>query len=270
MLRIHLYLFIILACVEEDGVQRELEGQVALVTGSARRLGKAIALELARAGSDILIHYGSTAEEVVAETLNELKQCEVRAEAKQADLSQAEASEDLVQCAVERWGRLDILVNSAAIFQKRELMEVTRQDWERTLAINLSAPFFLSQAAARIMKQNGRGTIIHLGDYGSLQPWPNYAHHGISKAALIMLTRTSALSLAPEIRVNAVIPGPVLRPEQMAEEAWSKISQSPPLAWGGDERSVAKAVRFLACHPAITGAVLPVDGGHSLTPPKWR
>lgn len=247
---------------------RELEGQVALVTGSARRLGKEIALELARAGSDILIHYGSTAKEIVAETLNEMKQNHVRAEAKQADLSKNEEIGGLVQRAVERWGRLDILVNSAAIFQKRSFMEVTQRDWERTLAINLSAPFFLTQAAARIMKQNGRGTIINLGDYGSLQPWPLYAHHGISKAALIMLTRTTALSLAPEIRVNAVIPGPVLRPEDMSEEAWSRISQKAPLAWGGDAQSVAKAVRFLASHTAITGAVLPVDGGHTLTTPK--
>ena len=246
---------------------RELRDQVALVTGSARRLGKEIALELARAGCDILIHYGATAPETVQETLGELEKFEIRSVAKQADLSRVEEIESLTRTAVEHFGRLDILVNSAAIFQRRNFMAVSRQDWEQTLAINLSAPFFLTQEAAKIMKQNSGGSIINIGDYGSLQPWPQFPHHGISKAALIMLTRTSALSLAPEIRVNAIIPGPVLRPDDMEAKSWSNITQDTPLGWGGNAQSVAKAVRFLVSETAITGAIIPIDGGQSLTPP---
>lgn len=246
---------------------RDLSGRVALITGSARRLGKEIALELARAGSDILIHYGSTPLETVHETVAELRALDIHAEATQADLAQGQEINHLVRSAINHFGRLDILVNSAAIFQRRDFLDITREDWERTLAINLSAPFLLTQAAARVMQENASGVIINIGDYGSLQPWPRYPHHGICKAALMMLTRTSALSLAPEIRVNAVIPGPVLRPDDMSEQAWSKICASTPLGWGGSGESISKAVRYLASEDAITGAVISVDGGHSLVAP---
>ena len=246
---------------------QELSGRVALVTGSARRLGKEIALELARAGCDVLAHYGSTAKATVHETLAELRALGSQAQAAKADLVDGAEIDGLIGAAEEHFGRLDILINSAAIFQQRELMAITREEWERTLAVNLSAPFLLTQAAARIMRRNAGGVIINIGDYGSLQPWPRYPHHGISKAALLMLTRTSALSLAPDIRVNAVIPGPVLRPDTMSEETWARICAGAPLGHGGDSAAVARAVRYLASETAITGAVLPVDGGHNLVAP---
>ena len=246
---------------------RELSDHVALVTGSARRLGKEIALELAKAGCNILLHYGTSAPATVQDTLRELEKFEISSVAKQADLSRVEEIKSLIRSAVEHFGRLDILVNSAAIFQRRNFLDVTREDWEQTLAINLRAPFFLTQEAAKIMKRNSSGSIINIGDYGSLQPWPQFPHHGISKAALIMLTRTSAVSLAPEIRVNAIIPGPVLRPDDMDVQSWSKITQNTPLGWGGNAQSVAKAVRYLVSETAISGAIIPIDGGQSLTPP---
>ena len=246
-----------------------LRDHVALVTGSARRLGKAIALELARSGCHILIHYGSSKPETVQETLRELDQFGISTVAKQANLAKAEEIAPLIRFASKHFGRLDILVNAAANFQRRNFQAVSQQDWEQTLAINLSAPFYLTQEAAKIMKRDSGGAIINIGDYGSLQPWPQFPHHGISKAALVMLTRTSALALAPEIRVNAIIPGPVLRPEAMAAGDWSKITQSSPLGWGGNSQSIAKAVRFLVSETAITGAIIPVDGGHSLTPPSF-
>ena len=246
---------------------RELSGRVALVTGSARRLGKEIALELARAGCDILIHYGSTAEATVHATLADLRALNIQARAAQADLAVGAEIDRLISAAQDHFGRLDILVNSAAVFQQREFMAITPEEWERTLAVNLSAPFLLTQAAARIMRRNASGVIINIGDYGSLQPWPRYPHHGISKAALLMLTRTSALSLAPNIRVNAVVPGPVLQPDNMSDETWARICTSAPLGHGGDSAAIARAVRYLASERAITGAILPVDGGHSLVAP---
>lgn len=248
----------------------ELSGRVALVTGSAHRLGKAIALELARAGCDLLVHYHHSPPEQVSETLAELRAMGHRAHAFQADLARRAQALQLIEAADRHFGRLDILVNSAAIFQQRELLAITAAEWEETLAVNLSAPFYLTQAAARLMQRGAGGVIIHIGDYGSLQPWPRYPHHGVSKAALLMLTRTSALCLAPSIRVNAVIPGLALKPAAMSEAAWAKMRDSAPLGDsndGNEAAAVARAVRYLAGESSITGAILPVDGGHSLSAP---
>ena len=247
---------------------RTLHGRVALVTGGARRLGKAINLELARAGCDLLLHYGNTPAKQVAETLAEIRGFGVQAKALQANLVDITTCYSLLQAVEAQFGRLDYLVNNAANFQRRDLLAVTREDWDETLAINLSAPFFLTQAVAPLLRRGGGGAIINIGDYGSLQPWPRYPHHGMSKAALLMLTRTSALSLAPQIRVNAILPGPILKPENMSEQNWQDILASTPLGNGGSAAVVARALRFLLEEPTITGAALTVDGGHSLLGPQ--
>jgi glucose 1-dehydrogenase len=245
----------------------DLTEQVALVTGGAHRVGKAIALELARRGADILVHYGGSAQ-AATETVREIKSLGVNAFAAQADLRKPEDIEKLFTALREQFGHLHILVNSAANFQQRELLEVTLQEWQETMAINLTAPFLCTQAAAAMMRENDPpgGVIINILDKGVLKPWPKYAHHGVSKAALWMLTQVSAVSLGPDIRVNAVIPGAVMKPAGgMSDEDWTKLGKRVPLKRTGSAEDVARAVAYLSSEDFVTGVALPVNGGEHLT-----
>ena len=241
-------------------------GQVALVTGGARRVGEAIALELAAGGADVLVHYHSSGRDSVEATLNAIRAHGVRAFAQQADLGQEEGVERLFAGLRQHFDRLDILVNSAALFQQRRLHEVSLEDWERTMAVNLRAPFLCTQAAARMMgaQRPPGGVIINLLDRGVDGPWQAYAHHGVSKAALWALTQVSALELAPAIRVNAVIPGPVLPSAGMSAGRWQAVTEATPLGRGGSAQDVARAVRFLATADYVTGEALRVNGGEHL------
>lgn len=246
----------------------DLTGQVALVTGAAHRVGRAIAVELAAAGAHILVHYHSATPEQVAETLQAIRDRGVRAQAVQADLSQPEAISQLFEAVQAHFGTVHILVNSASTFQRRSLLEVTLADWEQTLAVNLTAPFLCTQAAARLMQANdpAGGVIINISDRGADSPWPEYAHHGISKAGLLALSQTSALSLGPAIRVNTVIPGPVMKPagRPMTDEGWAAIGEETILKKTGDSEDVARAVVYLAGESFVTGAVIHVNGGEHL------
>ncbi|MBE0689445.1 MAG: SDR family oxidoreductase [Anaerolineae bacterium] len=249
-------------------MQIELQEQVALVTGSAHRVGKAIALELARRGVHLLVHYHSTAEEDVKETLREIKSFGVDAFAVQADISQPEAIDHVFDELHERYGRLNILVNSAATFQKRTLMEVTLAEWEETLRTNLTAPMLCTQAAVRMMRENAPsgGCIVNICDKGAIEPWPAYASHGISKAALHMLSQVSAVTFGPEnIRVNAIIPGKVLKPPDYSDEAWEKGAQNVPLRRSGTAEDVARAVTYLCSEDWLSGVTIRIDGGEYLT-----
>lgn len=245
----------------------DLTEQVALVTGGAHRVGKAIALELARRGADILVHYGTSAE-AATETVREIKSLGVDAFSVQADLRTQAGVESIFTALQEHFGELHILVNSAANFQQRELLEVSLEDWQETMAINLTAPFLCTQAAAAIMRANDPpgGVIINILDKGVIQPWPKYAHHSVSKAGLWMLTQVSAVSLGPDIRVNAVIPGPVMRPagKKMTDAEWAKVGERNPLKRTGTPEDVARAVAYLASEDFITGAAIPVNGGEHL------
>lgn len=245
----------------------ELVEQVALVTGGAHRVGKAIAIELARRGADVLIHYNSSAA-AATETVREIKSLGVNAFAVQADISTQEGIETVFSALREQFGRLNVLVNSAANFQQRELLEVSLSEWQETLAINLTAPFLCTQAAAALMRENdpSGGAIINILDKGAIEPWPKYAHHSVSKAALWMLTQVSAASLGPDIRVNAVIPGPVMKPAgtDMTEKEWEALGQKTPLGRVGTPEDVARAVAYLASEDYVTGSVVHVNGGEHL------
>lgn len=242
----------------------DLTDQVALVTGGAHRVGKAIALELARRGAHILVHYGTSAEEAT-ETVREIKSLGVDAFPVQADISQPDGVETVFAALRENFGKLHILVNSAANFQQRDLLDVTLGDWQQTLAINLTAPFLCTQAAAAMMRQNdpSGGVIINILDKGALEPWPRYPHHGVSKAGLWMLTQVTAASLGPDIRANAVVPGPVMKPAgtNMNDAEWAKIGQRTPLQRTGSAEDVARAVAYLAAEDYVNGALIHVNGG---------
>ncbi|GAB4544614.1 MAG: SDR family oxidoreductase [Anaerolineae bacterium] len=243
-----------------------LRGKVALVTGSARRVGREIALELAREGMHLMVHYGADSSAPDAEiTAAEIRAHGVECAVHQADLRDPSQIERLFVAVKARFEQLDVLVNNAATFQKKPLMEVTLHDWHDALHTNLTAPFLCGQHAARlILERSGSGAIINIADLSAFRPWKSFPVHSVSKAGLVSLTEVMALSLAPHIRVNAVAPGPVLRDEGNPPEVWQRIGERLPVGQTGHPRDVAKAVAFLAAAPFITGITLRVDGGEGI------
>mgnify|MGYP001160636131 CR=1 FL=1 len=246
----------------------DLSDQIAIVTGAAHRVGKAIAVELARAGVHVVIHYNSAEPDQVRDTVQEIKSFGVDALAVQADLSTSEGVATLFDAVREHHGRLDILINSASVFPQGDLLDVSLEEWQQTLDVNVTAPFLCTQAAVRLMRENTpvSGVIVNIVDKGAVSPWPQRPHHGISKAALWMLTQTCAIEFAPEIRVNAVLPGPVLAPPGMPEKRWHDIGETQTLVKRtGSAQDVARAVVFLVREDFITGALIHVNGGEHLT-----
>ncbi len=242
----------------------DLAGQVALVTGSAHRVGKAIAMELARNGAHIIVHYSSTDDEIAKETQREIKSLGVDAFLIKADLSTTQGIESVMNAVRDNFGRLQILVNSASNFQKRQLMDVTLEEWEDTMRINLTAPFLLTKAVVPLMLENDPqgGVIINILDKGAVDAWVDYAHHGVSKAGLYALTRVTAAGLGPHIRCNGIIPGAVLKPNDYDQEAWVNNSKKfTPLQRPGTAEDVARAVVYLTSEDWLTGVVIEVDGG---------
>ncbi len=248
----------------------KLRDKVALVTGGARRVGKAIALALAREGMHVLVHYGH-AEDAAHETVAEIQMLGVRAVAVQADLHDPEQIAALFDVLEREFGRLDVLVNSAANFVRKPFEEGTVQDWKNVMQVNLRAPYLCTQHAARLMRRTPRppdqpAAVINITDLIGLHPRRNFTLHGVSKAGLIHLTRAAALELGPDVRVNAVAPGLILPPAYMEPDSplWQAMGARIPLERTGHPDHVGQAVVFLARHDYITGAVIPVDGGQSL------
>lgn len=245
------------------GQVKKLTGTVALVTGGAARVGRAIALALAREGADVAIGYLRSAARART-TVDELYALGVRAVAVRADIAEAGDARRLVGATVRHLGRLDILINNAAIFFRTPWETVTPAQFDRLVAVNLRGAFFCAQAAARAMRRRGGGRIINIADVGGVRAWPAYIPYGISKAGVIMLTKGLAVALAPAIQVNAVGPGVVLLPEGFPRESGRRIAARIPMGRHGTPTDVAETVRFFAtCPDYITGQVLFVDGGAS-------
>src|ERR1700676_4920948 len=238
-----------------------LQGQGALVTGAGKRIGRAVALRLAREGADVVIHYNrskSEADQAVAEVAGLGR----KSIALQADLRDVSQIQRLFQQASARFGRLDILVNSAANFLPAPLEETTEKMWDAPLATNLKSPFFCAQAAAPMLKKSG-GVIISFADIGGILPWPGYIPHCASKAGVIMLTKCLAKALAPEVRVNAIAPGTIAMSGDPSEWEADFIRRAP-LHRAGTIEDVADAVSYLIQAKFVTGQVLVVDGGRPL------
>jgi len=238
----------------------ELRDKVAVVTGAAHRVGKFIALELAGAGAHLVVHYNSSEAQALT-TVEELKQKGVRAIAAGGDLSAPAGIDHLFRSAEAEFGGVDVLVNSAAIMERGEVLTLALEDWQRTLALNLTAPFFCAQRAARSMLARGGGAVVNIADLSALEPWAKYPAHSVSKAGLVMLTQVLAKALAPRIRVNAVAPGPVIKPPDWDEARWRAVGEHTLLKRTGSGYDVARAVRFLVEQDYITGETLVVDGG---------
>ncbi len=244
------------------GRVKKLTGKVALVTGGAVRVGRAIAIALAREGADVAIGYRRSGAPARV-TVGELQALGVRAVALRADLGRPVETTRLVARAVKGLGRLDVLVNNAAIFPRTPFADTTPAQFDRVIGVNLRGAFFCAQAAARAMGGRG-GRIINIADVGAIRAWPGYIPYGISKAGIVMLTKGLAAALAPAIQVNAVGPGVVLLPEGFPPDSRRRLAARIPMRRYGEPADVAAAVCFFAtCPDYITGQILFVDGGAS-------
>jgi NAD(P)-dependent dehydrogenase (short-subunit alcohol dehydrogenase family) len=238
-----------------------LQGHVALVTGAAKRLGRAVALRLAEEGADVVIHYRSSVADAQA-AVAEVEKLGRRGKAIAADLTRVDDIKRLFDEAAKQYGRLDILVNCAANFLPSSINSTTEEVWDASVDANLKAPFFCAQAAAPLLRRSN-GTIINFADTGGLLGWPGYVAHSVSKGGVVMLTKVLAKALAPEVRVNAIAPGTITMPDDPPEWETDFIKLAP-LRRSGKPPEIADAVLFLVHSKFITGQVLVLDGGRTL------
>lgn len=240
----------------------DLSGKTALVTGGAIRVGRAISLALAGEGMRVVVHYNSSSGDA-DRRVGEIRASGGEAVAIGADLSRGDEVERLARAAAEAFGGIDVLVNNASIFPPERLEETDEALWDRTLAVNLKAPFLLIRHLASTLRER-RGQVVNLCDLAGLQPWAAYAAHGVAKAGLVHLTRVAARSLAPDVRVNGIAPGAVLPPESMGQDELDSLAKSTPLKRLGSPEDVTRALLYLLHAEYVTGEILVVDGGRML------
>lgn len=238
----------------------KLSGRVALVTGAGKRIGRSIALALAREGASVAINYNRSASGA-EETAAEIAGLGCRSAALQADVTRRSEVARLFAAVDAKFGRLDILVNNAGAFFPVPFEKLTDEEWDGILATNLKSQFLCSQAAIPLLKRQGLGRIINLASLGGLLAWPAYTHYCVSKAGSIMLTRCLARALAPGILVNSVAPGTIQFEGEAPDEDYIR---RVPLHRTGTGDDIASAVLFLATAEFITGQVIVVDGGRAL------
>ena len=243
----------------EKAQSNVFSGQVALVTGGGKRVGRSIALGLARAGANVAVNY-NTSREGAAEVVKEIESTGRTAAAIQADVSKRSDVERLFATTQKQFGRLDILVSNTGIFFPAKFEDLTDEQWDRTLNTNLKSQFLCAQTAAPIMQRQGRGRIVNITSLGGLLVWPSYTHYNVSKAGAIMLTRCLARTLGPEILVNSVAPGTIGFPGEQHQDYIDRV----PLHRTGTGDDIAEAVIYLAASDFVTGQTIAVDGGRLL------
>jgi NAD(P)-dependent dehydrogenase (short-subunit alcohol dehydrogenase family) len=241
----------------------DLHGKVALVTGGAVRVGRAISLALAGAGADIVMNY-NTSSSAAQETAAEIEGLSRQALTHQADVSRRDEVQAMVDAAIQRFGRLDVLVNSASVWRRTPWEELTEEEWDAKVDVDMKGAFLCARAAWPHLIAHGDGAIVNIVDLSALKPFPNFLAHSVAKAGLLNFTYGLAQELAPVVRVNAVAPGPVLPPPDYSEKQIAAVANRTLLKRWGSAEDVADAVVFLVRAPYITGVVLPVDGGERL------
>jgi 3-oxoacyl-[acyl-carrier protein] reductase/pteridine reductase len=240
-----------------------LRGKAAVVTGGARRIGRAIALALAEAGADVAITYRSSQSDADA-TAAAIAALGVRSLAVDCDVRSANSVHAAVQNVAGTFGRLDVLVNNAAIFVSKPIEQIAVDEWDSVFATNTRGPFLFAREAIPYLRA-AHGRIINLGSMGGLHPWPDHAHYCSAKAAVHMLTLTMARAFAPEVSVNCVAPGSIDADGNDTSDRARRFAEKTPMKRNGAAEDVAQAVLFFATGPSfITGQILSVDGGLGL------
>jgi pteridine reductase len=242
----------------------DLAGQVAIVTGGGKRIGRALSLALAEAGASVLVHYSHSADEA-RDTIEEIRASGRNADCVGADFQQpATAAPTVIAAAYERFGRADVLVNSAAIFVAGSLASTTEEQWDREFAINLKTPAFLCREFAARHPRGRPAAIVNIADWRALKPSPGHFSYTLTKAALVAMTRLLALELAPDIRVNAIAPGAILPPPGANAAFLEQLGQRLPLQRHGATDDVTNALLYLIRSDFVTGEILRVTGGEDL------
>ncbi len=234
-------------------------GKTVLITGAAKRLGRALALDAAKHGWNVVIHYNGSEGEA-RQTAADLQAFGVKTSTVKADLGREEEVTDLI----EKAGPLNALINNASIFEFDDWRSTTRESWDRHMEINLRAPFVLSQAFANQLGKDEQGVIINIIDQRVLKPTPQFMSYSLSRAGLHWLTRTLAQALAPQVRVNAVAPGPSFIGARQSQENYDKQRASTILERGAEVEDLVGAVRYLLEATSVTGEMIAVDGGQHL------
>lgn len=237
--------------------------QTALITGASRRIGRAIALDLARHGWRIAVHYGTQAEAAAA-LAAEIKAGGGTAEAVGADLEDAAATGRLVAACVSRLGPVTCLVNNASVFVDDTALELDAELWDRHQAVNLRAPVLLARDLARLLPPQQEGNVINIIDQRVLAPVPDFFSYGVSKSGLLAATRMLAQALAPRIRVNGIGPGPVLKSVYQSERDFAAEAEGTLLGRPSSPEEIAATVRFILDAPSLTGQMIAIDGGQHL------
>lgn len=240
-----------------------IHGKVALITGSSKRIGREVAIELARRGALIGIHYRSNENEA-REALKAVRDAGSDGAVFRADLTDDDAVKEVFRDVEASFGGLDILVNSASVFSPSTAGQTTPDQWDEQMDTNAKAPLFAAQHAARMMLLRGHGKIINIVDVAGEVIWPGYLAYSISKAALIAVNRGLAKAYAPHVQVNAIAPGPVLFPEYYTEEQKKAAVERTLLKRAGSPRDIVHAAIFLIENDYITGDVIHVDGGRHI------
>jgi pteridine reductase len=240
----------------------DIRDRVAIVTGGAVRLGRALALALAENGARVVVHYGSSVD-AAQETLTHIRAVSDGI-ALAADLQDLGQARRVVERATQHFGQVDILVNSAAIFEPGDIFSTSEADWERHFAINLKAPFFLSQAFAAHVGRERRAHILNIADWRALRPGPDYAAYTLTKAALVTMTFSLAQALAPNIQVNAIAPGLILPPPGQDASYLDRKARTIPARRAGSPEEIVRAMLYLLQSDFVTGEVILVTGGEHL------
>jgi NAD(P)-dependent dehydrogenase (short-subunit alcohol dehydrogenase family) len=242
----------------------DLKGKTVFITGGARRLGKAIALAMAQAGANVAFTFRSSSNEA-GQTLKEIQTSGVQALALECDLRQAQSANDAVKNVLKHFGQIDLLINNAGVFETANIEEITAEQWDEVFAVNVRAPFLVSQSSIPALRTTN-GRIINMGSLGGEKPWATHAHYCSSKAALHMLTQVMSKALAPEIAVNCVAPGMIDSGAGEKDPALlQRLAAHTPMKKNGSPQDIVSAVMYFASAPHfITGQILTVDGGLGL------
>jgi pteridine reductase len=241
----------------------DLKGKVALVTGAGRRVGRVIALKFADHGASVAVHYHGSqagADAVVAEIAGNRG----NAQAFHANLENVAEIEKMIASVLDAFGRIDVLVNSASVFARKQLAEITERDWDANLDTNLKAPFFLSKFAGAAMRKQGAGKIVNIGDWAGIRPYKDYLSYSVSKSGLIGLTKALAKELAPEVQVNCIALGMVMPPDDYTKAEVERLVNRTLTKKMSTPEDVARAVIFFCETDFATGAVLALEGGRLL------